>query len=114
MSSVSDRERTKGAEPFPDGHTFRVGNLRIETRRTSGHSRGGVTYFVTGLKRRLAIVGDAMFAGSMGGGLVNFEEALQTNRANILTLPDDTVICPGHGPLTTVGEERLHNPFYAN
>ena len=110
---VSDRERTKGAEPFADGHAFRVGNLRIETRRTSGHSRGGVTYVVTGLARRLAIVGDAMFAGSMGGGLVSFEEALQTNRTNILTLPDDTVICPGHGPLTTVGEEKLHNPFYA-
>jgi glyoxylase-like metal-dependent hydrolase (beta-lactamase superfamily II) len=110
---VSDREPIKGAEPFPDGREFRVGRLRIETRRTSGHSRGGVTYVVTGLAKRLAVVGDAMFAGSMGGGMVSFEEALQTNRENILSLPDDTVICPGHGPLTTVGEEKQHNPFYS-
>ena len=113
VAHVSDREPIVGAKPFSDGQSFQVGKLRIETLRTSGHSRGGVTYVVTGLAKRLAVVGDAMFAGSMGGGLVNFEEALQTNRANILTLPDDTVICPGHGPLTTVGEEKLHNPFYA-
>jgi glyoxylase-like metal-dependent hydrolase (beta-lactamase superfamily II) len=49
----------------------------------------------------------------MGGGMVSYEEALRTNRENILTLPDDTVICPGHGPLTTVGEEKQHNPFFA-
>jgi glyoxylase-like metal-dependent hydrolase (beta-lactamase superfamily II) len=48
----------------------------------------------------------------MGGGLVNYDEALRTNRAAIFTLPDDTVICPGHGPLTTVGEEKRHNPFF--
>lgn len=110
---VSDREPTAGATPFKDGSEFEIGNLRVETRRTSGHSRGGVTYVVTGLAERLAIVGDAMFAGSMGGGLVDYQEALRTNRESILTLPDDTVICPGHGPLTTVGEEKLHNPFFA-
>jgi len=86
--------------------------LQVTTRRTSGHVRGGVTYVVTGLSQRLAIVGDAMFAGSMGGGMVSYAEALQTNRENILTLPDDTVICPGHGPLTTVGEQKQHNPFF--
>jgi glyoxylase-like metal-dependent hydrolase (beta-lactamase superfamily II) len=106
---VSEREPIEGAEPFPDGAEFQIGNLRVQTRRTSGHARGGVTYVVAGL----AIVGDAMFAGSMGGGLVSYEEALRTNRENILSLPDDTVICPGHGPLTTVGEEKLHNPFFA-
>ena len=110
---VSDREPIAGAEPFADGHAFQIGNLKVETRRTSGHARGGVTYVVTGLAKRLAIVGDAIFAGSMGGGAVSYAEALRTNRESILTLPDDTVICPGHGPLTTVGEEKQHNPFFA-
>jgi glyoxylase-like metal-dependent hydrolase (beta-lactamase superfamily II) len=110
---VSEREPIAGAETFADGRQFQVGGLKIETRRTSGHAAGGVTYIVTGLSKRLAIVGDAIFAGSMGGGMVSYEEALRTNRENILTLPDDTVICPGHGPLTTVGEEKRNNPFFA-
>jgi len=110
---VSEREPIDGAETFADGHAFQIGSLKVETRRTSGHARGGVTFIVTGLARRLAIVGDAVFAGSMGGGMVSYEEALRTNRESIFTLPDDTVICPGHGPLTTVGEEKLHNPFFA-
>jgi glyoxylase-like metal-dependent hydrolase (beta-lactamase superfamily II) len=111
---VSRREPMSGTEPFPDGQTFRVGGLTFETRRTSGHARGGTTYVVTGLKTRLAVVGDALFAGSMGGGVVDYREALRTNRENILTLPEDTVLCPGHGPLTTVGEEKKHNPFFAS
>ena len=110
---VSIREPIAGAETFEDGRQFQIGSLKVETRRTSGHARGGVTYIVTGLSRRLAVVGDAIFAGSMGGGMVSYEEALRTNRENILALPDDTVICPGHGPLTTVGEEKRHNPFFA-
>jgi len=109
---VSDREPIAGAEPFADGRAFSIGALKIETRRTSGHARGGVTYVVTGLTRRLAVVGDAVFAGSMGGGIVDYQEALRTNRENILTLADDTVLCPGHGPLTTVGEEKKNNPFF--
>jgi glyoxylase-like metal-dependent hydrolase (beta-lactamase superfamily II) len=43
---------------------------------------------------------------------VSFEEALRNNREQILTLPDDTILCCGHGPLTTVGEEKAHNPFF--
>ncbi len=60
----------------------------------------------------IAVVGDAMFAGSMGGGMVSFSEALKNNREKILTLSDQTVLCPGHGPLTTVGQEKVHNPFF--
>jgi glyoxylase-like metal-dependent hydrolase (beta-lactamase superfamily II) len=111
---VSEREPVAGAKTFKDGSIFSIGGLRVETRRTSGHAAGGVTYVVTGLKRRLAIVGDAIFAGSMGGSIDRFEEALQTTRESILSLPADTIICPGHGPLTTVGEERRHNPFFAD
>jgi hydroxyacylglutathione hydrolase len=109
---ASERELFSGTESFADGKVFGVGALKIETRRTSGHARGGTTFVVTGLGRRLAVVGDALFAGSMGGGMVSYEEALRTNRASIFTLPDDTIICPGHGPLTTVGEEKSHNPFF--
>jgi glyoxylase-like metal-dependent hydrolase (beta-lactamase superfamily II) len=48
----------------------------------------------------------------MGGGMVSFADALATNRKEIFTLPDETVVAPGHGPLTTVSEEKQHNPFY--
>jgi glyoxylase-like metal-dependent hydrolase (beta-lactamase superfamily II) len=102
-----------GAEPFDEGTSFTVGGLTIGTRLTSGHSRGGTTFVVDGLAEPVAVVGDAIFAGSMGGGMVSFGEALRNNREKILTLPDDTILCPGHGPLTTVGEEKLHNPFFA-
>ena len=109
---VSQREPIDGAETFADGKTFMIGSIKVETRRTSGHARGGITYFITGLQKPLAIVGDALFAGSMGGGMVNFDEALKTTRENILSLPDETIVCSGHGPLTTVGEEKIHNPFF--
>jgi glyoxylase-like metal-dependent hydrolase (beta-lactamase superfamily II) len=109
---VSKLEPTDGAETFEPGHSFTVGTLKIETRLTSGHSRGGITFVVAGLPNGIAVVGDAMFAASMGGGGVSYADALKNNREKILTLPDDTVLCPGHGPLTTVGEEKVHNPFF--
>lgn len=99
--------------PFDEGDSFGLGNLKIETRTTSGHSVGGTTYVVTGLKSPVALVGDALFAGSMGGGMVSFEDAWNNNREKILTLPEETIICPGHGPMTTVGEEKRYNPFFA-
>lgn len=110
---VSKREPLHGAETFEAGREFPCGRLRIETRSTWGHSRGGTTYLVHGLERPVAAVGDAVFAGSMGGGMVSYADALRTNREQILTLPPETVLCPGHGPLTTVGEEQRHNPFFA-
>jgi hydroxyacylglutathione hydrolase len=109
---VGENERLHGPKPFAAGDVFRLGGLKIETRQTSGHARGGITYVVSGLERRLAVVGDALFAASMGGGAVSYEDALRTNRKEIFSLPDDTVICPGHGPMTTVGEQKKHNPFY--
>ena len=109
---VSRREPLDGAEPFDAGRKFSAGGLEIETRLTWGHSKGGITFVVSGLSRPVAIVGDAMFAGSMGGGGVSYPDALHTNREEILTLPDETILCPGHGPLTTVGEQKTHNPFF--
>ncbi|MCA1658257.1 MAG: MBL fold metallo-hydrolase, partial [Verrucomicrobiaceae bacterium] len=110
---VSEKERTAGAEPIKAGTEFKIGKLEVESRSTWGHSEGGTTYVVKGLKRLVAVVGDSIFAGSMGGGNVSYEDALRNNVEQILTLPDDTVICPGHGPMTTVGEEKEHNPFFA-
>lgn len=101
-----------GAMTFDGGAEFEIGALKVGTRTTSGHAPGGTTYVIDGLERQLAVVGDAMFAGSMGGGLVSYADALRTNREQILTLEDDTVICPGHGPMSTVGEEKRHNPFF--
>jgi hydroxyacylglutathione hydrolase len=107
------REPVSGAEAIDEGKHFNLGNLEIDTRLTWGHSQGGITYLVTGLARPIAIVGDSLFAGSMGGGNVSYQDALRNNLEKILTLPNETIICPGHGPMTTVGEEKAHNPFFA-
>ena len=110
---ISEREPEAGAESIAEGKRFRAGSLEIEARLTWGHSPGGMTYVITGLSRPLAIVGDSLFAGSMGGGNVSYEDAVRNNREKILTLPDETIVCPGHGPLTTVGKEKRDNPFFA-
>jgi len=109
---VCNLEPTSGAEGFSAGKSFEVGGLKIETRQTSGHSKGGITFVISGLERPVAVVGDALFAGSMGGGIISWEDALANNRKHIFSLPDDTVLCPGHGPLTSVREEKRNNPFY--
>jgi Zn-dependent hydrolases, including glyoxylases len=111
---ISELEEAEETEEITEGKRFEVGLLEIEARLTSGHSPGGMTYVVTGLSRPVAIVGDSLFAGSMGGGNVSYDDALRNNREKILTLPDETIICPGHGPLTTVGKEKRDNPFFAN
>ena len=113
MVYVSAREPVEGAELIEEGKNFAAGKLKMETRLTWGHSLGGLTYVVRGLAQPVAVVGDSLFAGSMGGGGVSYEDALRNNLKKILTLPDETVLCPGHGPMTTVGEEKVHNPFFA-
>ena len=109
---VGRGELFDGAQPVDEGATFTLGALHIEARETSGHAKCGITYVVNGLEQPLAIVGDAIFAGSMGGPRTSWEQALTSNRRRIFPLPDNTVLCPGHGPLTTVAEEKAHNPFY--
>jgi hydroxyacylglutathione hydrolase len=110
---ISARESIPGAEEISEGQEFDVGDLKVKALLTWGHSRGGMTFFVTGLAQPVAVVGDSIFAGSIGGGNVSYKNALTNNLEKILTLPDHTIICPGHGPLTTVGEEKEHNPFFA-
>lgn len=102
-----------GAKTFKENSHFHLGPLAIKTLLTSGHSPGMTTFYITGLSWPLAIVGDSIFAGSMGGSPTHFEEQLRNNREKILTLPRDTVLACGHGPLTTLGQEKMHNPFFA-
>jgi len=97
------------------GETVSVGGLRITHRETPGHAADGVTYVITGWSNHapaVAIVGDAIFAGSMGRGNDGWDLARQKVREEILTLPAETLLCPGHGPLTTVAEEQGNNPFF--
>ena len=92
-----------------------LGSLRITNRETIGHAEDGVTYIVGNWSEdapHVAIVGDCIFAGSMGRGNQSWDIARKQVRENVLSLPPDTLICPGHGPVTTVGEEKAHNPFF--
>jgi hydroxyacylglutathione hydrolase len=92
-----------------------LGSLRITHRDTPGHAEDGTTYIVGTWPddaSHVAIVGDAIFAGSIGRGNQSWDLARQKIREQILTLPPETLICPGHGPLTTVAEEKAHNPFF--
>ncbi len=92
-----------------------LGGLRITHRETPGHAEDGVTYLVGNWQEdapHVAIVGDTIFAGSIGRGNQSWDLARQKIREQILSLPSETLICPGHGPLTTVAEEREHNPFF--
>lgn len=110
---VHKNEQIPGASTIEAGSTIDVGSLKIEARLTDGHSPGGLTFVISGLERPVAIVGDAVFACSMGGAANAWQKAINNNVEKIMSLPDSTVICPGHGPLTTVGWERLHNPILA-
>lgn len=92
-----------------------LGSLRITFRETPGHAADGVTYLISGWPQGapdVAIVGDTIFSGSMGRGNDGWELARSKVREHILSLPQETLLCPGHGPLTTVNEERAHNPFF--
>jgi glyoxylase-like metal-dependent hydrolase (beta-lactamase superfamily II) len=107
------------APPEPDlmlkhGDVVTVGGLELEVRHTPGHSPGGVCFVVKGGAHPLAIVGDVLFAGSIGrtdlmGG--SFPLLEQSIREQLYTLPDETRVVCGHGPDTTIGRERATNPF---
>ena len=102
-----------GGKTFKENVHFHVGPLSIKTLLTSGHSPGLTTYYITGLSWPLAVVGDAIFAGSIGGSMTAFDEQLKNDKEKLLSLPRDTVLACGHGPLSTVAQEKQHNPFFA-
>jgi glyoxylase-like metal-dependent hydrolase (beta-lactamase superfamily II) len=97
------------------GEAVAVGGLSVTARLTPGHAEDGVTFVIESWPDNapsVAVVGDAIFAGSMGKDFNTPELARAKVRDEILTLPGDTLICPGHGPLTTVAEEQSNNPFF--
>ncbi len=85
-----------------------IGELMVTVLDTPGHTTGGCSF----LTQSAAFVGDAIFAGSVGGPNISYQDEINSVRDNILSLPDDVRLFPGHGPATTVGEEKLHNPFF--
>ncbi|MFZ4483863.1 MAG: MBL fold metallo-hydrolase [Chthoniobacterales bacterium] len=108
----SELEPVRGTRLFRPGDVFNVGHHFIRTRLTPGHSPGGTTFIVEGHTVQAAMVGDAIFAGSIGGVRGDYKETLRIIHNEILGLPEDTILCPGHGPLTTVALEKAHNPFF--
>lgn len=112
---ASEREPADfpGAKTFAENAHFHLGELAVKTLFTGGHSPGQTTYFVTGLSWPLALVGDSLFAASVGGSREHYAEQLKNNREKIFRLPADTVLACGHGPLTTLNQERRYNPFFA-
>jgi glyoxylase-like metal-dependent hydrolase (beta-lactamase superfamily II) len=92
-----------------------LGSLRITNRETPGHAEDGVIYLVGNWPEdapHVGIVGDTIFAGSMATGFQSWDMLKDKVRSQIFSLPDDTLLCPGHGPLTTVAQEKAHNPFF--
>ena len=92
-----------------------LNSLRITNREAPGHAEDGVIYIVGGWPEdapHTAIIGDTLFAGSLATGLQSTELLKQKVREQIFTLPPETLLCPGHGPLTTVAEEKARNPFF--
>jgi hydroxyacylglutathione hydrolase len=107
-----------GPEPlikFYNGQKLHVGDQVIEVRHTPGHTRGHVAFYSD--SARILFCGDLIFAGSVGrtdlpgGDHLTLLRSIQTQ---VLTLPKETRLLPGHGPETTVGEEITNNPFLKN
>ena len=92
--------------------SIKTGSLSADVIHTPGHTEGSICLYFPAEKKLIA--GDTLFAGSIGrtdlpGG--SFEKIIRSLHDKVLELPDDTVVIPGHGPLTTIGRERESNPF---
>jgi hydroxyacylglutathione hydrolase len=105
--------------PEPDrllkpGQPFEAGSLRFDVLFVPGHTPGHVAFYHAAAG--LVLSGDVLFQQGIGrtdlpGG--NYQILMRSIREVLLALPDETTVCPGHGPLTTIGEERRDNPFLA-
>jgi hydroxyacylglutathione hydrolase len=94
------------------GETVTAGSLTAQVLHTPGHTEGSICLYFPAEKKLIA--GDTLFAGSIGrtdlpGG--SMQKILRSLRDTVMSLPDETVVIPGHGDLTTIGEERESNPF---
>jgi glyoxylase-like metal-dependent hydrolase (beta-lactamase superfamily II) len=99
-------------EPASEGKILRIGNIAGSVLETPGHTEGSICLHFT--QEQMLIAGDTLFAGSIGrtdlpGG--SYEKILRSLHNQLLALPDDTEVVPGHGPMTTIGRERESNPF---
>jgi len=97
-------------ETLDEGTPLRCGNVEFRLFHVPGHSPGSLAFYAEGI----LIGGDALFHESVGR--TDFPDSderalLQSIREKLFTLPEDTVVYPGHGDTTTIGHERLHNPF---
>jgi hydroxyacylglutathione hydrolase len=95
-----------------EGDKVRAGSLSGSILHTPGHTEGSICVYFRADKMLFA--GDTLFAGSIGrtdlpGG--SYEKIMASLHGPVLSLPDDTIVVPGHGPLTTIGDERETNPF---
>lgn len=88
---------------------FETNSFFVHVFKTPGHTEDAVCYFVNDA---IMFVGDTIFAGSVGRPNYSYDALLQNVREKIFTLPDSVILAPGHGPLTTVGYEKEHNPFF--
>lgn len=96
------------------GEELKFGELRMKVLDASGHCTPARAYFITGLLTPICIIGDCVFAGSIGkcDGPEKYSTALANIKDHLWNLPAETILCPGHGPLTTVGQEIENNPFF--
>ena len=95
-----------------DGDKINLGDIELEALHVPGHSPGSLVYYAP--KNGYVFVGDVLFQGSIGrtdlpGG--NYDELIGNIRSKLLTLPDETVVFSGHGPRTTIGDEKRYNSF---
>ena len=98
------------AGELAEGEVVHIGDLRFEVGSTPGHTAGGISL----VHEEMAFVGDALFAGSLGGtrSVGNYRMQRQAVAEKLLGLDANVALFPGHGPATTVGEERENNPFF--
>ncbi|GAO29496.1 MBL fold metallo-hydrolase [Geofilum rubicundum] len=95
-----------------EGDEVKFGDTTLQVRHIPGHSPGGIVFYNE--KAGIVIAGDALFSGSVGrsdlpGG--NHEDLISSIHAKLMSLPDEVVVYPGHGPKTSIGQERTSNPY---
>ena len=96
-------------ELVDEGWQTAIGELSIDTVSLPGHTGGGIGYYTS----PVFFSGDALFAGSLGGARGDaYQGQIQAVRAKVLSLPGETTIFPGHGPITSVAQELAHNPYF--
>lgn len=99
-------------ESVTDGQKLKIGNISSQVIQTPGHTEGSICLLFSAEKKLIA--GDTLFAGSIGrtdlpGG--SYDKIMRSLHTQLMALPDDIEVVPGHGPLTTIGRERKTNPF---